>query len=61
VYINNNKDKIFIKKDVLKKLLNGLIMKRVIIIIEVAQHKQPFLVALEKIIKLNGVVGSIYF
>jgi len=59
VYIININDITFINKDVLKKLLNGVIIKRIIMNIEVAEHKQTFLVESVNIIKLNGVEESI--
>jgi hypothetical protein len=59
VYIINIKDINFINKDVLNNLLNGLIIKRTIMNIEVAEHKQTFLVVSVNIIKLNGVDESI--
>jgi hypothetical protein len=46
-------------KDVLKKLLNGVITKRTIIIIDVAEHIHTFLVESVNIVKLNGVSESI--
>jgi hypothetical protein len=49
----------FINIEVLKKLLNGLIMNKTIIKIEVAEHKQTFLVESVNIIKLKGVLVSI--
>jgi hypothetical protein len=59
VYTIKAKDNIFINKDVLKKLLNGLIMKSTIIKIEVAEHIHTFFVESVNIIKLNGVSESI--
>jgi hypothetical protein len=59
VYANSIKDIIFINKDVLKKLLNGLIINKTIIKIEVAEHIHIFLVSLVNIVKLNGVSESI--
>jgi hypothetical protein len=54
VYITKIKAKIFIIRDVLKKLLNGLIIKRTMIKIDVAEHMQTFFVSSVKSIKLNG-------
>jgi hypothetical protein len=59
VYTNNNKANIFINNDVLKKLLNGLIIKRIIIKIDVAEHMHTFFVSLVNSNKLNGVSVSI--
>ena len=47
-------ESIFIKRDVLKKLLNGLITNNIINIIDVAVHIQIFFVSFVKIDKLNG-------
>jgi hypothetical protein len=58
VYANNNMAIVFINKDVLKKLLNGLITKRKIIKIEVAEHIHTFFVSFVNIIKLNGGISS---
>jgi hypothetical protein len=44
---------IFINKDVLKKLLNGLITKQIIMVIETAVHMQIFLVLSVKMLKLK--------
>jgi hypothetical protein len=59
VYTINSKDITFINNEVLKNLLNGLIVKRTIIKIELAEHKQTFLVESVNIIKLKGVEESI--
>jgi hypothetical protein len=59
VYIINSKDTTFINKEVLKNLLNGLIIKITIIKIELAEHKHTFLVESVNIIKLKGVDESI--
>jgi hypothetical protein len=59
VYTINSKDTTFINNEVLKNLLNGLIIKRTIIKIELAEHKQIFLVESVNIIKLKGVEESI--
>ena len=59
VYIINNKAIIFITSEVLKKLLNGLITKRTIIIMDVAEHIHMFLVESVNIVKLNGALLSI--
>jgi hypothetical protein len=59
VYSINNKANIFISNEVLKKLLNGLIIKRTIMIIDVAEQKHIFLVELVNIVKLNGASVSI--
>jgi hypothetical protein len=59
VYANSVKAIIFINKDVLKKLLNGLIINKTIIKIEVAEHIHIFLVSLVNIVRLNGVSESI--
>lgn len=44
---------IFINREVLKKLLSGLMTNKTIITIENAEHIHIFLVALVKIVKLN--------
>jgi hypothetical protein len=59
VYTNNINAIVFINNDVLKKLLNGLIIKRIIIKIDVAEHIHTFFVSFVKSIKLNGVSVSI--
>jgi len=50
---------IFISDDVKKKLLNGLIIKRIIKTIEIVEHIQIFFVESVNIIKLNGISLSI--
>jgi hypothetical protein len=47
--------------DVIKKVLNGLIIKRIIKNIEIAEHVHIFFVESENIIKLKGASKSIYF
>jgi hypothetical protein len=59
VYTSSIKEIVFISNDVLKKLLNGLIINKTIIKIEVAEHIHIFLVSLVNIVKLNGVSESI--
>jgi len=46
---------IFMKNDVLKKLLSGLIIKSMIKIIDVSEHKQIFFVVFENIFELKVV------
>ena len=46
-------------RDVLKKLLNGLITKRTIIEMEMAEHVHTFLVMSVNIVKLNDLFESI--
>jgi len=47
------------KNDVLKKLLRGLIIKRIIKTIDVTEHKQIFFVVFEKMFELKLVVSFI--
>jgi hypothetical protein len=44
----------FIKRDVLKKLLSGVIMNRTIKNIEIAEHIHTFFVVFVKTVKLNA-------
>jgi hypothetical protein len=55
-------ESIFIKREVLKKLLNGLITNSIIIIIDVAVQRQIFFVSFVKIDRFNGLLFvSIYY
>jgi len=59
VYTKIIKTIIFIRDDVKKKLLNGLIIKSTIKAIETAEQVHIFFVESVKIIKLNGISVSI--
>jgi hypothetical protein len=59
VYPSNNNDNIFINREVLKKLLSGLITNNTIIIIDKAEQVHIFLVPSVNIFKLNDCSVSI--